>query len=329
MFRRLINKLLPPREFKLQPAQPETDIRAALTRQGVDDLQAWTWKNCTIPIVPLSKELNTGAPPIYLKDFLADDARTNKWFDLLARTEAVRELNENFPQGFAASNQQDYGLASAWCSWVGIFEPSHREKAKQVWSRIEDTMRANPQWCPQSPDDPLLTAAFSDVCFAPSEGKIRYEATIAYMHQVTGSHNKPWTYEKALANLKRVAPGYGMLSGLFSIDGQVCNGGFSQFYGNTRGVLVWLGINGFRALNREDYARIVERSILYMSRHYAPYIAKGIPLPQTPEIQHDDTPLDELDTEYFAISHRDDPYWLEIAMTNLIMTKPELFTRAN
>src|SRR5262249_55119878 len=160
--------------------------------------------------------------------------RQSHRYDEFVRVEIVRRINQFFPNGFGPSPKQEYGMAAGWAMWASLFEPSQENAAHAVWSKIHETMKTHLQWGPNSPDDPLLKAAFSGHSFEPSEDERRFRDAKAFMER-TAYGFRPWSDRKSVEKLSRVPLGYGYLYGLYAIDGQVCNGGFIQYYQNTRG----------------------------------------------------------------------------------------------
>jgi hypothetical protein len=124
--------------------QPEERIRQALAQLGEGNVLDWARKHATRSLVELSAVLAAGVAPIDLERFMADCARDSGRFDEFVRDQAVRRLNENFPNGFGNSNKQQYGLAAGWAMWAGLFEPSHQHLAKDTWDRLGKTLREHP-----------------------------------------------------------------------------------------------------------------------------------------------------------------------------------------
>ncbi|MFQ5770431.1 MAG: hypothetical protein ACE5HX_07845 [bacterium] len=77
-------------------------------------------------------------------------------------------------------------------------------------------MRSNPEWCPQSPDDPLVLSIFNKANFEPSKEKLRFDEAIDFMEKTVRKRNKKWSELKAVENLSNVKPGYGLLYGLYA-----------------------------------------------------------------------------------------------------------------
>ena len=293
--------------FKRYWALVETElrIRTALARVGAPDILEWARSRCTRSLVALNDELNANVAPVDLQHFMAAVARDSGRYNDFVRTEAVRRLNEYFPAGFGASKRQTYALAAGWSMWASLFEPSHKNAARQVWDRLKEIMRAHPEWTPQSTDDRLLLAAFEGHSFEPSQQNKRFAEAVEFMEQTTRRGNRRWSELKAIENLAQVPAGYGYLYGLFAIDGEVCNGGFAQFYRNTGGAPAPLAAAAFREIGREDFAALVEESIKS---------ARG-----------ESRPFEVLDTEYYALSRAEDSEWLNTAMERLVSTRPDLF----
>lgn len=243
---------------------PQRDrIRVALERSGSTDVLAWADAKATLPLVELTKELGVDGTPVDLKNYMIEAARASDRFDRFVGVEAVRLLNEYFPQGFAARSDPQFGLGLVSVLWTGLFEPFHRGMAEQVWNRLSEAMKSHPEWCPQSADDPLLLAAFAGFSFHPTEGMKRLDEVMHRMEAEVARGNRPYSTSRAVQNLRSLPKGYGFVYSLYAVDGEVCNGGFVQLYENGYGPCVPLAIEAFRALGHEEAAALVEESLLY------------------------------------------------------------------
>lgn len=304
--------------------QPDQKISDALARLGERDVLDWARRHATRRLVELNAMLAAGVAPVHLESFMADYARVSGRYDEFVRTEAVRRLNEYFPNGFGKSDSQQYELASGWVMWSSLFEPSHEQLARGVWDLLTKTMRENPAWCPSHPDDELLLAAFASRSFVPTEGSKRLAAVLRRMEREAARDNRPYSELRAVANLRGLPDGYGWVYGLYSVDGQVCNGGFEQFYDNTGGAAACFAIAGYRMIGRHDFAAIVAESLVY---------AKVLPefqsaLPDCEDALLKDLlprPFEELDTAYYALRHVEKSSWLEAAIIDLVLTRTESF----
>ncbi|MFZ5817882.1 MAG: DMP19 family protein [Bacillota bacterium] len=274
-------------------------IRAALERIGEQDVLAWARRNATQSLFALNQALGAGVAPVELQRFMAEVARETGRYDQLMRTEAVRNLNQFFPEGYGRSKNQDFGLATAWSMWASLVGAAHKSQARQVWDRLEQTAAQHPDWVPRSPDDPLIAAAFAGSSFEPTAGERRLAEVERRVWQEAERENHPFSVERALANLGRLPPGYGYIYSLYILDGEVCNGGFRQLYDNGYGPAVPLAAEALRTIGREDLALLVEES----ARHARP--------------------LDELDQAYYDRTR--ERGWLEIALTDLVLARPDLF----
>lgn len=222
-----------------------------------------------------------------------------------------------------SQDRQRYGDAAGWSFWASLFEPSQEDRARETWERLMHLMKSNPQWCPKSPDDPLVLSAFGTVGFEPSREKLSFDKAVEFMERVARKGNRRWSDSKAVENLSRVKPGYGLLYGLLSLDGQVCNGGFEQFYENTSGVPAPLAINGFRAIGRDDLAAIVGESIQRAVIEY-PELAAELARQSTDKSRRV-RQFGKLDQAYYKLSNAEKPGWLESAMMELVASRRDIF----
>src|SRR5688572_26103226 len=132
--------------------ETELRIRTALARMGADDVLEWAAANCTLSLVALNTQLDAGVSPRALEGFMADRAKESNRYDAFVRVEAVRRLNEYFPDGFGCSEKQSFGLSAGWAMWASLFNHESKDRARSVWSALEDSMRRHPEWCPTGPD---------------------------------------------------------------------------------------------------------------------------------------------------------------------------------
>jgi len=305
----------------------ELRIRTALLRLGIDDVLRWAEKNCAASLVDLNEQLAAGVAPVDLEQFMATAARDSGRYEEFVRMQAVRRLSEQFPEGFGASNQQGYGLAAGWAMWSSLFELAQQKSAHAVWDRLAETMRMRPEWRPSTPTDPLIVAAFSDTSFQPSDEQRRFNEAVRVMERLARRGNRRRSYVKAIENLRRASPGYGLLYALHSIDGQVCNGGFIQFYQNTGGAPAMLAVDAFRAINHGEVADLVEESLQAATRDCPDLLTPAVAAAahEVP-VQARRRSLEELDEHYFALSRAEGSDWLECSMIGLVTSRPDLFS---
>lgn len=293
----------------------EQQIRDALTRIGVQDVIDWAHANCTKSLVDLSKSLSEDIAPIRLELFIANEARLSGRFDDLVRILAVQQLND--PD------------RSEFCEWRGQVEPAHRKRAAEVWDKIMDTRRSNPFWRPRSPDDPLLVAAFEGVSFKPTNGKMKFEEAMAKAWKIADLDSENWSFARAAKNFQSEPAGYGYLYSLYELDGRVCVDGFHQYYSSTRGAEAQMCSDGFRAIGREEFAAIVDESMLRGALKY-PKSRLAKALAAAGRLSEPSAPrsFEELDQAYYAL-HREERqkelFWLDAETIRLVESHPELF----
>lgn len=301
----------------------EDKILTALSQMGRQDVLEWAAEHPTLSLVELNRLLGAGVAPVALESHMREVALDSGTFDEFVKMEAVRRLTEHFPNGLQYAKNPDFGFASGWAMWASLFEASHKKMAMQVWRSLSDTLRNHPEWCPRDSTDLLVQSAFAGCSFQPSEGAKKLAAAVRRMEGEMERDNQPYSLVRALSNLRQLPPGYGYLHGLYVVDGQVCNGGFLQLYENEYGPSVPLAVEGFRAIGREDLAELVEESLLY-AQYKSAWLIKRVVLSirlaanrQTPR------PFGQLDEEYYRLTQ--EPEWMEIAMTNLVVSRPDLF----
>jgi hypothetical protein len=144
--------------------------------------------------------------------------------------------------------------------------------------------------------------------------------------RIAGDNNPDRDEARTVKNFQNAAKGYGLLYGLYVVDGQVCNGGFIQLYDNTHGGPVPFAIEGLQAIGLHQAAAVVEESLAFM-RHAQPDVL----LPQLRQSGavsqqiSEPRPLEVLDDEYYRLTKSDEVCWLDSAVEELIATRPDLF----
>jgi hypothetical protein len=105
---------------------------------------------------------------------------------------------------------------------------------------------------------------------------------------------------------------------VYAVDGQVCNGGFVQYYENTGGWPTAFAIEAFGEIGLGDFAEIIGVSLVSAMLYYPDLVADGVAVPMEHKIL---TPrsFEDLDSAYYA-AQRNEPEWLEVAMIELVMT---------
>lgn len=66
----------------------------------------------------------------------------------------------------------------------------------------------------------------------------------------------------------KAPPPAGLLYASHFCQSEVCNGGFSQFFSNSTGVLAPEAVQGFRAIGQESVAKVVESAMLPLGSPY-------------------------------------------------------------
>lgn len=291
----------------------EVRIRAALIRMGVTDILTWARQHSTLSLVDLTELLDAGVAPVDVERFMADQARDSGRYDELVRMEAVRRLNERFPRGIRQTQSLQFEAASGWSAWAWLFEPSRRQLARETWYELVEALKG-PDWCPASGDDELVLDVFKGRSFEPSEAARKLAKAVRRMEQLVES--------RAAANLRSAPRGYGWLYGLYSVDGQVNNGGFLQYYTNCGGTPTSYAVEGFRAIEDETLASIVEESLAAAFHFARELIAKEI---VCPTVVGNPRTFDELDEAYYRNNEHKAGGWLEAAMGRLVIERPAEF----
>lgn len=301
----------------------ETKIQAALSRIGDTDILTWARQYPTVSLVDLGKMLNAGVPRIDVQRFMADEAQRAGRYDDFVRTEAIRLLNEYFAGGIGGTKSEQYAIATGGTFWSRLFEPSKHQLASETWDELIQALKNRPDWCPTSPDDESVLRVFQGRSFAPSEGARKLAEAVRRMEEERLRGNRLFFSEsRAAKNFRKAPRGYGWLYGLYSVDGQVNNGGFLQYYENMGGVPTPFAIEGFRAIGREHLASIVEESLASAFRFFPELLSKNI---APPTFAGSPRSLDELDATYYEANKREERCWLDLAMAKLVIERASEF----
>jgi hypothetical protein len=210
--------------------------------------------------------------------------------------------------------------------WAGLLEPSHKDEAKEVFDGVIAALQEHPTWCPRDPNDPRVLGIFEGHSFAPSAGAHQLADVERRIQEIIVVDSQPFSHSRAVENLRREGPGYGFIYSLYLMDGQVCNGGFVQFYGNTGGASIPLAVAGFRAIGRGALASVVEESLSSARRWHRELLTGS--LRETPARRTSTSiprPLDDLDEEYYRLLEVEARDWLTAAVIDLVVSRPELF----
>ena len=245
---------------------------------------------------------------------MAEAARTSDRYDEFGRSQLVRRLNRVFPNGFAAADQA-YGIAAGWAMWAGLLEPSHQDEAKEVFDAVVQPCSNIRAGVPGHPNEPRLLGIFEGHSFAPSAGAHQLLDVERRMEEIIAVDNRPFSHSRAVENLRQKPPGYGFIYSLYLVDGQVCNGGFVQFYGNTGGACAALAVAGFRRSGGRPWHRS-SRSLSHPRlKWHRELLAKSLQEAFTRETAGA-TPrsLDALDEEYYQLVDDEGMDWLRAAM---------------
>jgi hypothetical protein len=139
------------------------------------------------------------------------------------------------------------------------------------------------------------------------------------MNREAARNNRPFTHAKAARNLSKLPRGYGWLYGLNVLHGQVCNGGFEQFYENTSGWPTSFAISALREIGQDSMAQLVDESLASALLYCPEMVKEGVNRPKSTKVT-DPRSFEELDAAYFALDKQMEPEWLDAAMISLLLT---------
>lgn len=302
-------------------------IRAALANIGAEDILSWAATRPTCSLSELNSLLGSDIAPVELEQYMAEEAARLGRYDRFVREQLVRLLHYYCPAGLAASkHESNFIRASAWSFWSSLFEPSHRGFAEQAYEKVMEVMRREPGWSPADADDPLLVEAFAGFSFTPTEIARRRKAVEKLTWQIVARDNTRCDEAKALENLRQSPKGYGFVYGLYCVDGEVCNGGFTQLYENTNGSPVPFAIEALMEIGRDKLAAVVAESMAYIKRKRPRLLLRTLRTAPTPGWNgRQPRELEMLDEEYYRLVADEDPDWLVMAIEDLLKRSPQIF----
>ena len=108
----------------------DTLIREAFIRKQIDSPVQWTIDNCSTNWFDLKSLLNLSIASIDLMNFIKSTSRDEKCYNRLMQAELVRILNEQFPKGYGATDNTNYGNAAGFSSWMSMHEPKLEKNAE-------------------------------------------------------------------------------------------------------------------------------------------------------------------------------------------------------
>lgn len=300
-------------------------IQSALQKLGQDNLLAWADQFPRLGTVSLAKKLDAGVPPMSVVGAMKEEAHQTGRFADFARAALVRELAEAFPNGYGQSSRQNYGISSARALWLYIFDADQKVESKEIWERVEDLMRRDPAWTPADKNDPELLRIFAEIDLTrstSSEAFSRVCETIRGTVERLQSGDGYW--ERAIAALNELPRGHILTQCMIWVNGEVNNGGFDQLYGNFNGLPVPYAIEGFQAIQRQDLADIVAESLAHGVRARRKLIHPSLLESSTGSVSKTRS-WERLDHAYYDANKEKPTLWLELAIGELVESRPELF----
>lgn len=297
----------------------DTLIWEAFSNNEIDSPVQWTIDNCVAGWFDLKSRLNISVAPIDLKNYITSIARNNKCYNLLVQAELVRILNEHFPKGYNASDNKNYGNAAGFSSWMSMHEPKREKDAEVLWTKTIKILEDNPIWCPTSIADSMIQDLFSNYNFETSNEKLSYEKHL----KILWDELDKVPVDKWSDKIASMLPGYRYLYGTLVLEGEVDNGGFQQYFDNNGKGYTIFAIEGYRKINRHKHAILVQEALYSWGVNIFGKIAsRTIGLIRIKKIPRS---LEKIDNDFYSLSENLDRNDLELKMTKLINSCPELF----
>jgi hypothetical protein len=142
----------------------KTRLYGRVRERGYESLTAFAEARPTLPLVELAQELGGDElNAVQVFTGLVAEAEQNKQLTRLVRSQFVRELSENLPNGWPAVMDDEGGLevAIALGSWSAFTPETHQERIDQVMAALR-TKPPPAGWRPLGLDDELLRALLPD-----------------------------------------------------------------------------------------------------------------------------------------------------------------------
>ncbi|MCP3164717.1 NUDIX hydrolase [Myxococcus qinghaiensis] len=146
----------------------EGDVRARLyervRERGYDSLTAFAETHPAVPLHVLADELGADdVAAVQVFSGLLAEAEQSRRVTRLVRDVLVRELSDDFPDGWPAAMDDEtrMDIAIALGRWSGYTPETHQERVDQA----SDALLATPPppgWRPLGPDDELLRTLLPD-----------------------------------------------------------------------------------------------------------------------------------------------------------------------
>jgi hypothetical protein len=131
--------------------------------RGYDSLTAFAEARPTLPLVELAEELGDDLNAVQVFEGLVAEAERSHQLTRLVRSQFVRELSENLPNGWPAvmDDEARMEVAIALGSWFGFTPATHEERVRKVNAALI-AHPPPPGWRPLGPDDKLLRSLLPD-----------------------------------------------------------------------------------------------------------------------------------------------------------------------
>lgn len=297
-------------------------IWEAFSNNEIDSPVQWTIDNCSTSWFDLKSQLNISVAPIDMKNFIKSHARNNKCYNRLIQAELIRILNERFPKGYDVADDKNYASAVGFSSWMSMHEPKLEKDAELLWTKTIKALEDNPSWCPANIADPIIQNLFMDYNFETSREKLNYENHLKILWDELDKVPVDKWSEK-IASLPLV---YGYLYGTLILEGEVDNGGFQQYFENNGKDYAIFAIEGFKKINRNEHAILVQEGLNRWKQKnvFIKLISLTVGLFKQKKIPRH---FEKIDDDFYNLSENLNRNDLELEMTKLMNSCPELFTK--
>ncbi|NOK22214.1 NUDIX hydrolase [Corallococcus carmarthensis] len=139
-------------------------LYARVRERGYDSLTAFAEARPTASLVQLAEELGKDdIAGVQVFSGLVAEAERSKRLTRLVRSQFVRELSEDFPNGWptAVDDNNRFDIAHALARWCSYTPETHEARVKQVKAELLASPPP-PGWRPLGPDDELLLTLLPD-----------------------------------------------------------------------------------------------------------------------------------------------------------------------
>jgi hypothetical protein len=218
------------------------------------------------PLPTIAARLGDAAP-IQIRQLAVEHCLATREMPALIRDLMARSIRQHLPGGWGTAE----GYEDLDAMDLGCLPRPYAELARALGDALNDAKPLE-GWLPASGDDALLLSACEQGLASLSEarreliaqGAVKARPGDAWWARVEPVWKEISIYDGPDVFLRQfgaVQPALGHLFAAHWCQGEVSNGGFSQFFSNSTGVLAPEALAGFAAIGMPKAAELVRRAI--------------------------------------------------------------------